>query len=49
MHQVLKQVHPDTGISQNAMMIMNDYVYDIFERVVDEARLRNLCLVLTSI
>lgn len=27
------QVHPDTGISRKAMSIMNDYNFDILERV----------------
>jgi histone H2B len=31
--KVLKQVHPDTGISSKAMSIMNSFVNDIFERV----------------
>jgi len=35
--KVLKQVHPDTGISNKAMSIMNSFVNDIFERVADEA------------
>ncbi|CAH2020084.1 unnamed protein product [Acanthoscelides obtectus] len=35
--QVLKQVHPDTGISSKAMSIMNSFVNDIFERIAAEA------------
>jgi histone H2B len=35
--RVLKQVHPDTGISNKAMNIMNSFVGDIFERVASEA------------
>jgi histone H2B len=35
--KVLKQVHPDTGISNKAMNIMNSFVADIFERVASEA------------
>ena len=31
--KVLKQVHPDTGISSKAMSIMNSFVNDIFERI----------------
>ena len=31
-YKVLKQVHPDTGISSKAMGIMNSFVTDIFER-----------------
>ena len=30
-YKVLKQVHPDTGISSKAMSIMNSFVNDIFE------------------
>jgi len=33
----LKQVHPDTGISNKAMSILNSFVNDIFERVAGEA------------
>ena len=36
-YKVLKQVHPDTGISSKAMSIMNSFVNDIFERVASEA------------
>ena len=36
-HKVLKQVHPDTGISSKAMMIMNSFVNDIFERIANES------------
>ena len=35
--RVLKQVHPDTGLSNNAMIIMNDFVLDVFNRVMKEA------------
>ena len=34
---VLKQVHPDTGISNKAMAILNSFVNDIFERIATEA------------
>ncbi|VDQ05884.1 unnamed protein product [Trichobilharzia regenti] len=30
-YKVLRQVHPDTGISFKAMSIMNSFVNDIFE------------------
>lgn len=41
-YKVLKQVHPDTGISSKAMSIMNSFVNDIFERIATEAsRLAN--------
>ncbi|MBW0464218.1 hypothetical protein O181_003933 [Austropuccinia psidii MF-1] len=36
-YKVLKQVHPDTGISNKAMLIMNSFVNDIFERIAGEA------------
>jgi len=36
-YKVLKQVHPDTGISNKAMAIMNSFVADIFERIANEA------------
>jgi histone H2B len=35
--KVLKQVHPDTGISSKAMSILNSFVNDIFERIGGEA------------
>ena len=36
-YKVLKQVHPNTGISSKAMSIMNSFVNDIFERVATES------------
>ena len=36
-YKVLKQVHPDTGVSSKAMSIMNSFVKDIFERIANEA------------
>lgn len=36
-YKVLKQVHPDTGISSRAMSIMNSFVNDIFERIAGES------------
>ncbi|PWN44676.1 histone-fold-containing protein [Ceraceosorus guamensis] len=36
-YRVLKQVHPDTGISNKAMAILNSFVQDIFERIAAEA------------
>lgn len=36
-YKVLKQVHPDTGISKRAMSIMNSFINDIFERIAGEA------------
>lgn len=37
LYKVLKQVHPDTGISNKAMAILNSFVSDIFERIATEA------------
>ncbi|KRY31199.1 histone H3 [Trichinella spiralis] len=36
-YKVLKQVHPDTGISSKAMSIMNSFVNDIFDRIAAES------------
>ena len=36
-YKVLKQVHPDTGVSRKAMSIMNSFVNDLFERIANEA------------
>ena len=36
-YKVLRQVHPDTGVSSKAMSIMNSFVNDIFERIAAEA------------
>ena len=36
-YKVLKQVHPDTGITSKAMSIMNSFVNDIFERIAAES------------
>jgi len=35
--KVLKQVHPDTGISRRAMSIMNSFNNELFERIAGEA------------
>ncbi|KAJ4980320.1 hypothetical protein NE237_031157 [Protea cynaroides] len=35
--KVLKQVHPDIGISSKAMGIMNSFVNDIFEKLAQES------------
>ena len=35
--KVLKQVHPDIGISSKAMSIMNSFINDIFEKLAAEA------------
>ncbi|KAJ3423899.1 histone h2b [Anaeramoeba flamelloides] len=36
-YKVLKQVHPEIGISNKAMRIMNSFVMDVFERLAMEA------------
>jgi histone H2B len=36
-YKVLKQVHPDTGISRRAMSILNSFINDVFERIASEA------------
>uniref|UniRef100_A0A5S6Q0K9 Histone H2B n=1 Tax=Trichuris muris TaxID=70415 RepID=A0A5S6Q0K9_TRIMR len=36
-YKVLKQVHPDTGISSKAMSIMNSFVNDVFDRIAAES------------
>ena len=36
-YKVLKQVHPDTGISKRGMSIMNSFIGDVFERLCVEA------------
>ena len=36
-YKVLKQVHPDTGMSKKGMSIMNSFINDIFERIASEA------------
>ena len=37
MYKMLKQVHPDTGISSKAMGIMNSFINDIFECISGKA------------
>jgi histone H2B len=36
-YKVLKQVHPDTGISSKAISILNSFVNDIFDKIANEA------------
>ncbi|KAI4334314.1 hypothetical protein L6164_019025 [Bauhinia variegata] len=36
-YRVLKQVHPDMGISSKAMTILNNLMTDMFERLAEEA------------
>ena len=34
---MLKQVHPDIGVSSKAMSMMNSFMNDLFERIAAEA------------
>ena len=36
-YRVLKQVHPETGISKRSMSIMNSFIHDIFEKIASES------------
>ncbi|XP_078069914.1 histone H2B 1/2-like [Mustelus asterias] len=36
-YKVMKQVHPDTGISSKAISIMRSFVKNIFKRITGEA------------
>lgn len=36
-YKVLKQVHPELGVSSKAMAVLNNYVADMFERLAGEA------------
>ena len=36
-YKILKQVHPEMGISKKSMAIMNSFIYDIFEKASIEA------------
>ena len=36
-YKVLKQVHPDTGVSSKAMSILNSFTNDMFEKFATEA------------
>ena len=38
-YKLLKQVHPDTGISTKAITIMDSFVNCIFERIANESSL----------
>ena len=37
-YKVLKQVHPDTGISKKGMIVMCGFITDIFERARPRGR-----------
>ena len=34
---MLKEVHPDVGISKQGMQVMNTFATDMFDRIVKEA------------
>jgi histone H2B len=36
-YRVLKQVHPETGISKRSMQILNSFINDIFEKIALES------------
>ena len=36
-YKVLKQVHPEIGVSKKAMSILNSFVGDTFDRIMSEA------------
>ena len=36
-YKVLKQVHPNIGISKRGMSILNSFINDIFERIAQES------------
>jgi histone H2B len=36
-YKVLKQVHPETGVSSRAMTVMDNFVQDLFVRISSEA------------
>ena len=36
-YKVLKQVHPQVGVSKRAMSVLNSFVADVFGRICDEA------------
>lgn len=37
-YKILKQVHPDVGMSNESMKIMNSFVLDVFDRIAGEAQ-----------
>eukprot|EP01083_Nonionella_stella_P027750 76449_1 len=36
-YKVLKQVHPEIGVSKRAMQVLNSFVEDVFDRICTEA------------
>ena len=41
-YKVLKQVHPDTGVSSKAMGIMNSFVNDLFDSLTTTGNQQSL-------
>ena len=37
LYKVLKQVHPDTGVSSKAMSILNSMMNDMFDKIASES------------
>jgi hypothetical protein len=44
--KVLKQVHPDTGISSKAMAILNSFIADQFDKIASQAAQVCICVVI---
>jgi histone H2B len=38
LYKVLKQIHPECEVSSKAMRILNTFINNIFERLIEEAR-----------
>ena len=36
-YKVLKQVHPEIGVSKRAMLVLNSFVEDVFDRICSES------------
>ena len=36
-YKVLKQIHPNIGLSKNAMAVLNSFMLDVFDRLAIEA------------
>ena len=36
-YKLLKEIHPDIGLSKNAMNVLNSFMLDIFDRLATEA------------
>ncbi len=43
---MLKQVHPNIGVSNKVMVILNPFVNDIFKRITTEASSALSCIVI---